>query len=244
VSWYEVAAFAKWAGARLPKEAEWEYAARGTEGRKYPWGKEEPDVLRANYLRTGPRHVTPVGLYPSGATPEGVQDMAGNVWESIDDWHDEEQRMRVLRGGSWYANASSLRASSRRASYRGRGGPEVRVSDIGFPSGSGRFPLILFSFPLTAAKPRPEIFSLLQVALATAQACALVDGLLLDPMDPLPYGRGSEGFGCERGMNAKLRHECKIADQAIAKAFGRDCGMNTKSRSRDFSFGRNGWFLV
>ncbi len=129
VSWYEAAAYAAWAGVRLPAEAEWELAARGKEGREYPWGKEEPDATRANYGGTGPGHATPVGLYPWGATPEPeeVQDMGGNVLEWVDDWYDREHKSRVLRGGSWYYNATNLRAS-----YRSRNEPEYRNNDIGF----------------------------------------------------------------------------------------------------------------
>jgi formylglycine-generating enzyme required for sulfatase activity len=113
VSWYEAAAYAAWCEGRLPREAEWELAARGKESREYAWGNEEPDGTRANYLETGPRQVTPVGLYPWGATPEGVQDMGGNVWEWVDDWYDKNQKERVLRGGSCFVNATYLRASIR-----------------------------------------------------------------------------------------------------------------------------------
>lgn len=112
VSWYESPAYCAWAGARLLKEAEWERAACGTKGRRYPWGNEKPDVTRANYRETGPEHPTPVGLYPAGATPEGIQDLAGNVWEWVEDSH-EEGRLRVLRGGSWFNDASDLLAASR-----------------------------------------------------------------------------------------------------------------------------------
>src|ERR1035441_3049997 len=94
--------------------AEWEWAARGKQGREYPWGNEEPDATRANYGESGPKQATPVGLYPCGATSEGVEDMAGNVWEWTESWHDEKQTSKVLRGGSWFDGvASSLRASGR-----------------------------------------------------------------------------------------------------------------------------------
>ncbi len=108
VSWYEASAYAAWAGARLMSEAEWEWAARGEQGREYPWGNEPPDATRANYGETGPRQATPVGLYPCGSTPEpeGVQDMAGNVWEWTESWYDERKQDKVLRGGSWGVDAA------------------------------------------------------------------------------------------------------------------------------------------
>lgn len=113
VNWYEASAYAAWAGGRLLTEAEWEWAARGEQGREYPWGNEKPDATRANYSETGPKQPTPVGLYPCGATPEGVEDMAGNVWEWTDSWYDKKQTNGVLRGGSCYNYASDLRASIR-----------------------------------------------------------------------------------------------------------------------------------
>jgi Sulfatase-modifying factor enzyme 1/Domain of unknown function (DUF4062)/NACHT domain len=126
VSWYEASAYCAWKGVRLLREAEWERAARGTEGREYPWGNDEPDPTRANYYETGPKHATPVGLYPAGATPEGVQDLAGNVWEWVEDWY-EKDKLRVLLGGSRYHGATLLRAAARLRSL-----PDAGYVDIGF----------------------------------------------------------------------------------------------------------------
>ena len=109
VSWYEASAYCSWDGVRLASDAEWEWAARGTEGREYPWGNQEPDENRANFgMKVG--SPTPVGLYPAGATPEGVADMAGNVWEWVEDRY-EKDKVRVLRGGSFNGDARDLRAA-------------------------------------------------------------------------------------------------------------------------------------
>ncbi len=133
IDWHQAQEYCEWAGKRLCSEAEWEKAARGTDGRIYPWGNEPATCERAvmNYEASGcgVNRTWPVGSRPLGASPYGALDMAGNVWEWVeDDWHDsyegapsgggpwiDEPRAprRVRRGGSFLNNATRMRASNR-----------------------------------------------------------------------------------------------------------------------------------
>jgi formylglycine-generating enzyme required for sulfatase activity len=109
VSLEDARAYAKWAGKRLPHEWEWQLAAQGTDGRVYPWGNQwlaanvpAPDTSRS---MRGP---DPVDAHPAGASPYGVMDMAGNVWQWTDEFTDEHTRAAILRGGEYYQPQGSV----------------------------------------------------------------------------------------------------------------------------------------
>ncbi len=161
VSFYDALAFCRWLSQRLgmavslPTEAQWEYAARDTDGRRYPWGNEPPDCTRAYFHPEDSEEQSPdgpaaIGERPAGKSPFGVEDMAGNVWEwcnsvyrdyeegeQIDGCHPDDtdghpddpsdEAPPVVRGGSWFDSSGDLRCS-----FRDWYHPRYRNDDLGF----------------------------------------------------------------------------------------------------------------
>ena len=135
VSWSEAKSFCGYAGGRLPSEDEWEKAARGSDGREFPWGNDV-DCAKANFgnyenegpcAGKNPGKPVAVGGYPNGKSPYGLLDMAGNVWEWVADSYDRDPSRRIVRGGSCCSYFIAPRAANRNA-----WDPKHRDGDLGF----------------------------------------------------------------------------------------------------------------
>ena len=211
VSWFDAAAFAEWIGAALPTGAQWEFAARGPESWVYPWGNNPASCDLANLERCtdGTR---PVGSYPAGASWVGALDLAGNVWEWVNDYYGRDYYASLADGmidpsGPPYGDMHNVRGSSwqneahyARAFYQGGNYPEYAVNVLGFriavPAGAGGQPPTAVPSPIPTLPP---------TVIPTA-TFALPSPTPVGPPTATPFGGGAGeiAFVSERDGNREI----------------------------------------
>ena len=202
IGWDSAKAYCQWAGRRLPTEAEWEKAARGTDGLIYPWGNQPPNGSLANFNKSGGK-TADVGSFPAGASPYGALDMAGNVWQWVADWYDPSyyQSMttwrnptgpssgytRVVRGGSLFFGPDDVRSAVRVVNYASSG-----RSYFGFRCAE--------SAGTTAASQAPVVTETASTLFArTGNSVSNLDGMKLMYIPAGAFQMGSEKGNSDEG---------------------------------------------